>query len=93
MTRWTVRNVPLDAIRLVQDLAAGTGASLGQALATAIRQGALAARQELKDRCYAFDLVETLERIQALQMSQTETLRDLCGSASQYIEPEPGEPR
>ena len=83
MSRWTVRSVPPEAIRLVQDLAAGTGTSLGEALASAIRHGAKAARQELENRSYDPDLVETLERIQDLQMSQAEKIRSLYGLAGQ----------
>lgn len=83
MSRWTVRSVPPEAICVIQDLATSTGTSLGEALAVAIHHGAAAARQELKDRCYDPNLVETLERIQDLQLSQTKTLRGLYASATQ----------
>ncbi len=84
MRRWTVRGLPPEAICVIQDLATSTGTSLGEALAAAIRHGAPAARQEFKDRCYAPDLIETLERIQDLQLFQAETLRGLYASARQY---------
>jgi len=67
-TRWTVRNVKPEAIHTVQTLADRTGTSLGEALSVVVRHGSNAALRELKMQCADdLDLVEALQRIQALQ--------------------------
>jgi hypothetical protein len=47
MPRWTVRNVSEDAVRAVQELAANSGASLGEVLTACIKLGLDQARARL----------------------------------------------
>lgn len=79
MTRWTVRSVPPDAIRVIQDLAASTGTSLGQALSVAVAKGAAAALEELQLQTFDYEMLKDLERVVELQASIFKTLIHLNG--------------
>jgi hypothetical protein len=79
MKRWTVRNIEPEAIKIIQDVANSTGASLGEAISLAIELGAAAAQAELQVRYEEEDPAMILRRIQVLQNSMAEILRDVLG--------------
>lgn len=82
MKRWTVRNIEPQAIRIIQDVANSTGASLGEAITLAIKLGAAAARAELQARYQEEDPAMILRRIQVLQNSMAEILRNTLGQCA-----------
>ena len=82
MKRWTVRNIEPEAIKIIQDVANSTGASLGEAISLAIELGAAAARAELQARYQEEDPAMILKRIQVLQNSMAEILRYTLGQTA-----------
>lgn len=69
MPRWTIRNVDASTIRLVQELAGASGASLGEVLSMVVSAGAAAAQEQLQNRAAPTDILADLERIIELQLS------------------------
>lgn len=77
MTRWTIRNVEIEVIQIIQELANSSGTTLGEALSVVIRLGAGAAQRELEANACPDDVCELLQRILLLQDAFGKGVSDL----------------